>query len=273
MTAEGQARQQAGQRAPPSRRRCRLHTLLRRHRALPLTCRRLSRLVNSPQLLRAVEFDSTDDILSAKRKQPSLAAAQSFDCWAVRHAAGAVQRLSLRIGSPTAQGSAEPDAIWSEMLGVLAACGAAGGLQEARLYVQFCSASLPAWLPVALRGVRLLHIVVEEGMLQVDVSLTAMTVLTDLHLEATAGDAGLHFETAALLPRALRRLHLAGTCWVSEPPEELPPQVGDMCTSRHVHLQCAQPEFAAAVALLPCHSSFAPKASPLLPNRSPGCGP
>lgn len=207
---------------PPLRR-----PLLRRHQALPLTCRRFSRLVNSPQLLRTVEFDSTVSYASSVDRKTAkyLPRAQSFAFWAVRHAAGAAHRLSLKIGTPYSS-SDQPDIIWRDMLGVLAACGAAGGLQEVALFIQYSTATVPAWLPVALRSVRLLHLEVEEGMLTVDVPLTAMTALADLRLKAVVGDLGLYFTPAALLPPGLARLHIAGYCWAGDPPEELPAQVG-----------------------------------------------
>lgn len=185
-------------------------------------------MVNAPQLLRTVEFNSTIgvDELHKENATSYLARAQSFACWAVRHAAGATQRLTVRIGA-SVRSADDPDAIWAEMLGVLAACGAGGSLREARLYVQFCTVSLPAWLPVALRGLRLLHLEVEEGILTVDVSFAAMAALEDLRLRATSGMSfeGLYLSQAASLPPTLRKLHIAGTMWSDEPPEELLPQV------------------------------------------------
>lgn len=183
--------------------------------------------MNAPQLLRTVEFDSTVD--SAAAADDYLLLAQSFACWAVRHAAGAVRRLSLRIGT-FKRSKDEPEVIWHSMMRVLAACGAAGSLQEAQLYIEYCFGSLPASLPVALRGVRRLDVEVEEGELVVDVPLAAMTALAHLRLEASpgAGHGGLHFTSAASLPTSLTRLHLGGTCWLEPPPRDLPLQVTSM---------------------------------------------
>ena len=202
-----------------------------RHRAVPLTCRRLSQLVNAPQLLRTVEFDSTVAPVATVRRY--LPRAQSFACWAVRHAPGAVRRLLLKAAAHRSLESPhdEGGVVWSEMMGVLAACGTAGSLQEVQLFVQFSAESLSSWLPVALRSVRLLDLDVEEGSLVVDVPLAAMTALEHLRLDVSAGfgGGGLCFSPAASLPPSLTRLHLGGTLWIESPPERLPAQV----TGRH----------------------------------------
>ncbi|PRW45211.1 mitogen-activated kinase 3 [Chlorella sorokiniana] len=227
-------------------------SLVERHQALPLTCRRFSRLVNSPQLLRTVEFDSiiSYDSPDMRKTAPDLAWAQSFACWAVRHAAGTAHRLLLNLGASFRSPSGEPNAIWSEALGVLAACGAAGSLQEVQLYVQFCTASLPAWLPVALRGVRRLDLTIKEGMLTVDVPLAAMTALTSLRLEVSAGDLGLFLTPAASLPPTLERLHIGGMNWDDDPPEQLPPQrlAVPGTAWRHDSAQCGRAGLSAAAA-------------------------
>lgn len=121
--------------------------------------------MNAPQLLRTVEFDSTCSSFRDDDKRGTyLPRARSFASSVVRHAAGAVQRLTLRIGAPHMSRSAsELEAICSEIMGALAACGAGGSLREVSLEMPCWPASLPAWLPVALRGVRLLHIVPEAG--------------------------------------------------------------------------------------------------------------
>lgn len=109
---------------------------------VPLVCRP-QRLAVAPELIRHIVLDTSSWDRSSST--PMLQRIQSFSCWFMRHAAAHVHELDLHID--------RADDLLDEVLGVLAACSAARGLQSVRLRMFGLDVHLPAWVAVALRSV------------------------------------------------------------------------------------------------------------------------
>lgn len=119
-------------------------------------------------------------------------------------------------------------AFWLELMGVLAACGAAGGLRELRLHTLYLGGfTLPGWTAAVLCGVHAVHIQVDDGELLVDVLLASVDSLEELQLKCSPSPVGggLSFGSAASLPRQLTKLHIEGTMWADDTPSTFMPQV------------------------------------------------
>lgn len=214
----------------------------------------------APCLLRQLSFDTVSLAGSFARggaPEPArrLPLARSFFGWLVVHAAGHVEQLHLCIGTPY-NNEADTAAFFPEIASALAACG--GGLREVRLYLQLRHLRFPAALAAALRGVRLLHLEVEEGDLTLDVPLGGMRQLEQLWLQGSPSDAssaGLEVAASASLPPSLTQLHLGGTRWDPGEDAALLPQVR-AAAGFGLPVGCCAPQLQ-RIAVLDCPSAAA----------------
>ncbi|KAL4457662.1 hypothetical protein ABPG75_012527 [Micractinium tetrahymenae] len=153
-----------------------------------------------------------DDLLS--RIFGHLPFNEGFYAWLVAHAAGHVQDLELRVGTPYRE---DPEgsrgAFFPEVVAALAACGAGGSLQRLRLYLQFLpELRLPAALVRALGSLRSLK---EESDVLAP-QMAALTRLRELSLEAVNN--GLEgYAALNALGGCLQRLHLNFCSWLPPP--------------------------------------------------------
>ncbi|PSC73200.1 magnesium chelatase subunit of protochlorophyllide reductase isoform A [Micractinium conductrix] len=170
------------------------------HRALPLVCRALRQLANSPALNPTVVVTFTGE--------QRLLRLRSFCCWFGQQRAS-VRRLSLQVDAAMAHGPREVRAA-ALLAAALAGCGAAGcQLWELQLGLADLQFPISGWLS-ELRSLRSLAMrrTDEDMALHVDCSLAGLTHLLDLSLDAPYD--GLEFTEHFRLPTSLTRLHLGG---------------------------------------------------------------
>ena len=190
-----------------------------RHTYLPLVCRRLHSLLYSQRLLRHVS------IVHQPPNRQSLRAL--LDCLAAR-CTGRMQHLDLHIGldylkEEEALTCAE---IGAQMAPVLAACGAAGGLEtlavNAESEIRLSPLLIGGWA-AAFRGLE--HLTLSwSGELQITSPLRCLESLQSLRLQG----APLRLPAGAALPPSLTALSIGGNLAQPEGALPMPPQVG--CT-------------------------------------------
>ena len=171
-----------------------------RHRALPLVCRALRQLANSPALNPTVVVTFTGE--------QRLLRLRSFCCWFGQQRAS-VRRLSLQVDAAMAHGPREVRAA-ALLAAALAGCGAAGcQLWELQLGLADLQFPISGWLS-ELRSLRSLAMrrTDEDMALHVDCSLAGLTHLLDLSLDAPYD--GLEFTEHFRLPTPLTRLSPGG---------------------------------------------------------------
>ncbi|PSC73125.1 magnesium chelatase ATPase subunit I [Micractinium conductrix] len=170
------------------------------HRALPLVCRALRQLANSPALNPTVVVTFTGE--------QRLLRLRSFCCWFGQQRAS-VRRLSLQVDAAMAHGPREVRAA-ALLAAALAGCGAAGcQLWELQLGLADLQFPISGWLS-ELRSLRSLAMrrTDEDMALHVDCSLAGLTHLLDLSLDAPYD--GLEFTEHFRLPTPLTRLSPGG---------------------------------------------------------------
>ena len=176
-------------------------------------CRRLRSLAHSPQLVHSIDV--------AFWRTNALSRLRAFCSWLLQHAAGAVRHLAVTLhpGKLSAEDAAEAAAL---LAGLVAACGAAGGLEELRVAVDapFTFSSFPA----TLRHLKRLDVDI-CGPVQVSASLAPLTTLQELSLAGWP----LRLLPEARLPASVTKLQLSGDAC-----EALPPQVGAPPSARIV---------------------------------------
>ena len=172
-------------------------------------CRRLRSLAHSPQLVHSIDV--------AFGRTNALSRLRAFCSWLLQHAAGAVRHLAVTLHRGKLSGSklsAEDAAEAAALLaGLVAACGAAGGLEELRLKlnIPFRFSSLMA----ALRHLKRLDVHIDHAV-QVSASLVPLTAMQELSLNGWP----LRLLPEARLPASVTKLQLSG-----DGSEALPPQV------------------------------------------------
>lgn len=195
---------------------------------VPLVCRRWHQLLHTPALLASVSV-----CLQHPSREQWLTGMRALCDWLVRHAAGRMRQLRLCLQPPAASDLQEHQELAALLAGTLAACGAAGGLQDLHLELPIIPCHLGAWVPASFQGLRRLHIVSDTVVVACS-PLHSLTDLEVLHLDGPE----THVEEHARLPPFITRLVLGSD---DDLRDALPKQVWGMATPGALAAPGAEP--------------------------------
>ncbi|PRW45204.1 adenylate cyclase regulatory [Chlorella sorokiniana] len=201
---------------------------IERHAALPLVCSRLHSLLYSPRLLRHVAI-----VHQPTSPQPL----RSLLNWLAACCAGRMKNLDLHLGMDYLE---EAEALTcselaGQLLPVLAACGAAGGLESltvnADSEIRLSALVIGGWA-AAMRGLKHLDLS-WSGELRITTPLRSLESLQSLRLRG----APLRLPTDAALPPSLGALSIGANLGQGEGPLPLPLQIASLPQLRVLELQ------------------------------------